>query len=457
MKRVNLIMIISLMAVGLFATFTATPKIMMAEIGNDLTAGEQQDAQDGMAATESNWDKSFWVPVQYFNGELGNEDVDAMIALYGLTEFPTAVFNGASTVVGGGDTVADGTDYSAIVEGSKFDASPIDIMIDSFDAATGAYSVSVEMLSDTFEITTGNIRFILIEDDLANATHVARQILHEGIAITGQGSEQTFTGTFTIDAGWVSTNLNIIAYVQDNDNTIVQTASNYAVSSNAYRIGVPFETDVTGPAYAGEMYQYESEHFFVKNLGIEMSFTASIEVNSAPESWMVMFCHVDEAGEGGCHPTEWEFTLAQGETMALDFNIPNINSNGLADFNFNIVPEHGTTNTIHFTYETGSPTNEDTVPFAGVVLGQNSPNPFNPETTIRFALTNDNPQNTDLVIYNVRGQQVRRITGLKTHQGQGSVVWDGKDDNNNDVTSGVYYYRLEGETNTAAKKMLLLK
>ncbi len=457
MKRVNLMIILSLMIIGLFATFTATPKIMMAEIGNDLTAAQEQDAQDGIAATDAAYNQSYWVSAQYFNGDYGNEDTEAMIELYQMTDLPTAVFNGIDTIVGGGTTVADGTDYSAMVEAAKFDASPINIAIDEFDTSNGNIAVTVTMLSDTYEISGGTIRFVLIEDEITGMEHVTRQILAQDISITGQETEQTFNDTFTIETGWALTNLYAIVYVQNADHSIVQTASTYTVPENAYRIGVPFDTAVTGPAYEDEMYQYESEHFYVKNFGSETTFTASIEVISAPESWMIMFCHVTEAGEGGCHPAPWEFTLGAGESMAFDFNIPNIDSNGNADFNFIIQPAHGETQTINFTYETGNAAGDDTVPYVGATLDQNMPNPFNPETTIHFALPSDVRQNTRLVIYNVRGQEVRSFSALATVQGEGKVTWDGKDNRSNDVTSGVYYYRLEGETNTPAKKMLLLK
>ena len=454
MKRVNLMIIMSFMIIGLFATFTATPKIMMAEIGNDLTAAQEQDAQDGIAATDAAYNQSFWVSAQYFNGEYGNEDTEDMIDFYQMTELPTAVFNGTQRVVGGGTSVAEGSDYSAMVEAAKFDASPIKVEIDAFDAATGNISVTVAMLSEIFEISGGTVRFILVEDEITGMEHVTRQILTQDISISGQETEQTFDEIFTIDTGWIQENLYAIVYVQNPDESIVQTASSFVIPENAYRIGVPFDTAVAGPAYEGEMIQYESDHFYVKNFGSETNFTASIEVVSSPESWMIMFCHTTEAGDGGCHPAPWEFTLGAGESMALDFNIPNIDSNGDAVFNFIIQPAHGVAQTIPFTFTTGNPADDDTVPYTGATLGQNAPNPFNPVTTIRFALAG---RNTNLVIYNVRGQRVRSFSNLTTVDGEGQVTWDGKDNNDNDVTSGVYYYRLEGDTNTPARKMLLLK
>jgi len=87
----------------------------------------------------------------------------------------------------------------------------------------------------------------------------------------------------------------------------------------------------------------------------------------------------------------------------------------------------------------------------------NYPNPFNPNTTIRYTVTDKHVQNISLAIYNVKGQQVKSFRNLEQQNGQGEVVWNGKDENNKDVSSGIYYYRLEGDTQSELKKMILMK
>ncbi len=87
-------------------------------------------------------------------------------------------------------------------------------------------------------------------------------------------------------------------------------------------------------------------------------------------------------------------------------------------------------------------------------LFPNYPNPFNPETTIRF--TAEDTENAEIVIYNIKGQKVKKL--LSNSAGQHSVVWDGKDENNNPVSSGVYFYQLNINNKfVASKKCLLLK
>ncbi len=81
---------------------------------------------------------------------------------------------------------------------------------------------------------------------------------------------------------------------------------------------------------------------------------------------------------------------------------------------------------------------------------QNYPNPFNPCTTISFSTTEDS-EDTELNIYNMKGQRIRELRikdeGLRIN----SVVWDGSG-----FASGIYFYKLNIE-NSPINKMILLK
>ena len=88
-------------------------------------------------------------------------------------------------------------------------------------------------------------------------------------------------------------------------------------------------------------------------------------------------------------------------------------------------------------------------------LSQNSPNPFNPETTIRYGLPWSGK--AQLKVYNVLGQEIRILQdGLKP-AGIHRVVWDGRDAYGRTLASGVYLYRLVADDFRAVKRMLLLR
>jgi hypothetical protein len=88
-------------------------------------------------------------------------------------------------------------------------------------------------------------------------------------------------------------------------------------------------------------------------------------------------------------------------------------------------------------------------------LKQNFPNPFNPETTIKYALADGG--NVQLRIYNMVGQVVRTLVSERQAAGRYSIRWDGKDDRGLSVSSGIYFYSLTADKFHSVKKLMLLK
>ena len=85
------------------------------------------------------------------------------------------------------------------------------------------------------------------------------------------------------------------------------------------------------------------------------------------------------------------------------------------------------------------------------------PNPFNPNTTIEFFNSEDGAQ-IEISIFNIKGQKVKTIVETNKKKGLCRIKWNGKADNNQSVTSGVYFFniKIDGEIK-ACKKSLLLK
>ncbi|UCF06124.1 MAG: PD40 domain-containing protein [bacterium] len=88
-------------------------------------------------------------------------------------------------------------------------------------------------------------------------------------------------------------------------------------------------------------------------------------------------------------------------------------------------------------------------------LGDNYPNPFNPNTVIEYSIARDSHVN--LSIYNVNGQLVRTLKNEHQKRNKYTVSWDGKDNRGRDVSSGVYFYRLKTDEFTQSKKLILLR
>ena len=96
-------------------------------------------------------------------------------------------------------------------------------------------------------------------------------------------------------------------------------------------------------------------------------------------------------------------------------------------------------------------------------LSQNYPNPFsqiprfagNPMTQIQYQL----PQavRVTLSIYNMLGQEVRKLVDMQQPAGYHTAIWDGRDNAGRILPSGVYHYRIQAGSFTVTKKMLMAK
>ena len=89
------------------------------------------------------------------------------------------------------------------------------------------------------------------------------------------------------------------------------------------------------------------------------------------------------------------------------------------------------------------------------MLAQNYPNPFNPTTNIKFNISTAGKVN--LNVYNVKGQLVKTLMDAYVSAGEHTVTWNGVDNSNNNVSSGVYFYKLENNGKVEMRKMVLMK
>jgi hypothetical protein len=90
------------------------------------------------------------------------------------------------------------------------------------------------------------------------------------------------------------------------------------------------------------------------------------------------------------------------------------------------------------------------------ILKQNSPNPFNPLTNIRFDIA-EKESDVKVEIFNLKGQLVKTVVNEKLQQGRYNIQWNSKDNSSRNVSSGVYFIRMNSGSYKSTKKMLLLK
>jgi photosystem II stability/assembly factor-like uncharacterized protein len=135
-----------------------------------------------------------------------------------------------------------------------------------------------------------------------------------------------------------------------------------------------------------------------------------------------------------------EFTQGLGQLFIYDFAFDN-NSFLLA------ATQSGLFKTINSTL--GIKVQNSGTP-AEYALGQNFPNPFNPETIIRFSIPKD--EFTRLSVYNSLGEEIDVLINSNLNSGNYEINWDASG-----YASGIYFYKLETDDYSSVKKMILLK
>ena len=100
-------------------------------------------------------------------------------------------------------------------------------------------------------------------------------------------------------------------------------------------------------------------------------------------------------------------------------------------------------------------TDDPGVPVVATALHGNYPNPFNPETTVTYSVKDAGA--VSIEIYNAKGQLVKTLVNEHKATGNYSIVWNGSDNNNQAVSSGVYFYKMLAGKYSSTRKMILMK
>jgi hypothetical protein len=219
----------------------------------------------------------------------------------------------------------------------------------------------------------------------------------------------------------------------------------FHVVVNADNGGIPGaelfrDNDVTNGAVANTFYEYEFSPVDSVVISAGQSFHVGMRLATSDtlfDPQMLTDGNVDFSGDS------WAFIASQGgwgevdaETM-IRCKVKELDATGVGD--------HG---------GVGS-----ALPRA-YALGQNFPNPFNPSTTIRFAIPAGEGEagvHTTLSVFNLRGQLVRTLVDEEKAPGEYSVQWDGRNDKGEPTGSGVFLYRLQSGDYSATRKMIIVK
>ncbi len=183
--------------------------------------------------------------VEYLDssGDLSCPDSDARIAYYAISGFPTLKFNGDLTVEGAGTDATNGSAYDPIVRSLLDDPTPLAMRISACSLAVGSgfVTVDLDLEQSLADITRTRLRVMVVENKLVSGTteyqDIVRDVLpEEPLTISQAGQSQQVTINFDVDPTWVTSNLRLVAIVQDDyDQSILQSANSRPTPSYALR------------------------------------------------------------------------------------------------------------------------------------------------------------------------------------------------------------------------------
>jgi hypothetical protein len=259
------------------------------------------------------------------------------------------------------------------------------------------------------------------------------------------------------------------------DNLNMQTDSHVYYLAEVDRFIVQWENIYTATGFGPYTFQliiYENGNIMIqyKELqGLENAYTVGMQNADGSDGFAIAYneAYLHEQMAVQISRRSWVSvdpvggTIAPGGSAALDLKFKTtsfplgefwasleIRSND-PDEELVAIPIHMVVDSIYTTISTA-----DLLPNS-YRLEQNYPNPFNPTTTIRYQIPQSEPVKLD--IYNVRGQLVRALIRQQQNAGYHVVKWDGRNEQGNLVSSGLYFYKIQAGSFSQTRRMMLLK
>ncbi|MFH1236766.1 MAG: T9SS type A sorting domain-containing protein [Parcubacteria group bacterium] len=151
-------------------------------------------------------------------------------------------------------------------------------------------------------------------------------------------------------------------------------------------------------------------------------------------------------------------------TSGIDWSVPDIDTLGNCAYTLRKIPRSGVAgspNNFKSCFNVRKPADvreiegsNENMP-SSFSLSQNYPNPFNPTTNFQFTLPKSS--HVKIEIFNIVGQKVATIVDVDMKPGLYTADWNGRDENDKTVSSGIYFYRMQAGDFSNMKKMVLVK
>ncbi len=254
------------------------------------------NAYAGLEVMKDRYDTTEFTSVRYYatSGGLGNTETDGRISYYGVTGFPTVVFDGTIKIVGAGADHAAGLVYDPIVGSEIGRPSPLKITINSYDLTgpDGSIDFDVEVAETMADIGNVKIRTLVLQNDVTYGAEtyvdVTRDILPDvGLTVSDYGQVQNVVQNFSILPDWTGGELWMAIFIQDDDDhDILQSGSTRPAPAYSLRYWSKGDRVTVGPSYGA----YEYQDFAVFNLGTNADvIRVTLDPGTMPAGWSCLF------------------------------------------------------------------------------------------------------------------------------------------------------------------------
>lgn len=373
--------------------------------------------------------------IKYHNGDsFTNTFSDARNNYYGISGYPTAVFDGVENVIGGSNTQSMYTTYLPIYDVRKTKNSAYSIEI--YGQNNGLdYSLTLRVTKHAnVPASYSNLvlHLALTQSDIAfnwqgqTMVHNAERLMipnELGTALDfTSGNTVDINLNFTMNSNWVTDNCELVSFIQNLDGKEILQGTKIAIPDLAM---LPVElTSFTATATAGKVNLVWNTATEINNSGfeIERSFNGN-----------TFFTVGFVKGNGTTtEPKSYSYSDAI-ELRGIEniyYRLKQVDYNGSINYS----------DVVSVVFDT--PTE-----FA---LGQNYPNPFNPETKIQYSV----PQSglVKIAVYDLAGQEVALLLNEVKEAGNYQINFSAAG-----LSSGVYFYKMTSNGFSQVKKMSILK
>ena len=324
MRTLAILAVVSLLTLALIPSgaLAQYPRGVIAEDCTATWCGWCPFAYTGLEVMKSRYDTTEFTSVRYYSssssGGLATPETDSRITYYGVTGYPTVIFDGIFQVAGGSSEIATGSSYGPIVSSEIGRPSPLKITINSIDLVQpgGSIDLDVEVMETIPDISTMKIRVLILENNVTYDgdlyTDVTRDILpNTSLTVSQTGQVQNVVQNFTLNASWKTADLWAAVFVQNNaDKEILQSASTRPAPAYALRYWAKAGRAVVRPSHSGT---YAFPEFAVYNLGTNADvIRVTLQPGTLPYGWSCVF--TDGVYECASYA---DLSLAPGEHRTL--------------------------------------------------------------------------------------------------------------------------------------------